>query len=201
MSYLSMLEIISSLSVGVDQIDVKKCKERGIRVTITPDVLTDDVADLAIGLILTLLRKISECDPYVRRGNWKHGDYKLTTKVNQVSKLLLILSKADRVLLLKGCSELNAADKNREKERRKTQAIYTASGELASDKLASDELASDDIITSEALCLQEQLQAEMETTQFENGSFVKVFGGHVGYVRSMGLGITPSQISTHSTKT
>ena len=46
--------------------------------------------------------------------------------------------------------------------------------------------------------MQEQLQAEMQTTQFEKEAFVKVFGGHAGYVCSMGLGITPSQISTHS---
>jgi len=78
---LPKLEIISSYSVGVDMIDLNKCKEKGIRVTNTPDVLTDDVADLAIGLILTLLRRISECDRFVRSGNWKRGDYKLTTKV------------------------------------------------------------------------------------------------------------------------
>lgn len=78
---LPKLEIVSSFSVGVDKIDLNKCKEKGIRVTNTPDVLTDDVADLAIGLILTLLRRICECDRYVRSGNWKYGDYKLTTKV------------------------------------------------------------------------------------------------------------------------
>jgi len=78
---LPKLEIISSSSVGVDQIDVKKCKEKGIRVTITPDVLTDEVADLAIGLILSLLRRICECDRFVRNGNWKRGNYNLTTKV------------------------------------------------------------------------------------------------------------------------
>ncbi|CAK8574768.1 unnamed protein product [Lathyrus sativus] len=77
---LPKLEIVSSFSVGVDKIDLNKCKEKGIRVTNTPDVLTDDVADLAIGLILTLLRRICECDRFVRTGNWKSGDYKLTTK-------------------------------------------------------------------------------------------------------------------------
>ncbi|GAU13865.1 hypothetical protein TSUD_261920 [Trifolium subterraneum] len=77
---LPKLEIVSSFSVGVDKIDLNKCKEKGIRVTNTPDVLTDDVADLAIGLILTLLRRICESDRYVRNGNWKSGDYKLTTK-------------------------------------------------------------------------------------------------------------------------
>ncbi|XP_058752349.1 glyoxylate/hydroxypyruvate/pyruvate reductase 2KGR-like [Vicia villosa] len=77
---LPNLEIISSSSVGVDKIDLVKCKEKGIRVTNTPDVLTDEVADLTIGLILALLRRICECDRYVRSGNWMRGDYKLTTK-------------------------------------------------------------------------------------------------------------------------
>ncbi|CAL5203229.1 unnamed protein product [Lathyrus oleraceus] len=77
---LPNLEIISSSSVGVDKIDLIKCKEKGIRVTNTPDVLTDEVADLTIGLILALLRRICECDRYVRSGNWKRGDYKLTSK-------------------------------------------------------------------------------------------------------------------------
>lgn len=77
---LPKLEIVSSFSVGVDKIDLEKCKEKGIRVTNTPDVLTDEVADLAIGLMLALLRRICECDRYVRAGKWKQGDYKLTTK-------------------------------------------------------------------------------------------------------------------------
>lgn len=79
---LPSLEIVSSFSVGLDKIDLGKCKEKGIRVTNTPDVLTEDVADLAIGLILTTLRGICSCDRYVRAGLWKtKGDFKLTTKV------------------------------------------------------------------------------------------------------------------------
>ncbi|KAM5579050.1 glyoxylate/hydroxypyruvate reductase A HPR2-like [Rosa sericea] len=77
---LPKLEIISSFSVGTDKIDLKKCKEKGIRVTNTPDVLTDDVADIAIGLALAVMRRLCESDRYVRSGLWKKGDYKLTTK-------------------------------------------------------------------------------------------------------------------------
>ncbi|KAL5697504.1 Glyoxylate/hydroxypyruvate/pyruvate reductase 2kgr [Ranunculus cassubicifolius] len=77
---LPKLEIISSFSVGLDKIDLVKCKEKGIRVTNTPDVLTEDVADLAIALILSTLRRICESDRYVRKGLWKKGDFKLSTK-------------------------------------------------------------------------------------------------------------------------
>ncbi|GMH03686.1 hypothetical protein Nepgr_005525 [Nepenthes gracilis] len=74
------LEIVASFSVGLDKIDLAKCKEKGIRVTNTPDVLTDDVADLAIGLMLATLRRIPASDRYVRGGTWKKGDFKLTTR-------------------------------------------------------------------------------------------------------------------------
>ncbi|XAR67708.1 Hydroxyphenylpyruvate reductase [Bertholletia excelsa] len=77
---LPNLEIVACFSVGLDKVDLDKCKEKGIRVTNTPDVLTDDVADLAIGLILATMRRICESDRFVRSGKWKKGDFKLTTK-------------------------------------------------------------------------------------------------------------------------
>ncbi|KAK9054705.1 hypothetical protein SSX86_025784 [Deinandra increscens subsp. villosa] len=79
---LPCLEIISSHSSGLDQIDLVKCKEKGIRVTSTPDTLTDEVADLAVLLILATVRRICACDRFVRNGMWKQGDFKLTTKVS-----------------------------------------------------------------------------------------------------------------------
>lgn len=78
---LPKLEIVASYSVGLDKIDLGKCREKGIRVTNTPDVLTEDVADLVIGLCLAVLRRICASDKYVRSGKWKKGDFKLTTKV------------------------------------------------------------------------------------------------------------------------
>ncbi|WZZ69624.1 hypothetical protein YC2023_080994 [Brassica napus] len=90
---LPKLEIISSFSVGIDKIDLGKCKEKGIRVTNTPDVLTEDVADVAISLILTLLRRLCECDRYVRSGKWKYGDFQLTTKFSGKSLGILGLGR------------------------------------------------------------------------------------------------------------
>jgi lactate dehydrogenase-like 2-hydroxyacid dehydrogenase len=56
-------------------------KEKGIRVVNTPDVLTDDVADLAIALALAVFRKIPHSDGYVKNGLWKYSKYPSTTKV------------------------------------------------------------------------------------------------------------------------
>ena len=78
---LPNLEIVASYSVGLDRIDLDKCKEKGIKVTNTPDVLTDDVADLAIGLAFAVLRKVCVCDQFVRSENWISGDFGLATKV------------------------------------------------------------------------------------------------------------------------
>ncbi|KAK0598124.1 hypothetical protein LWI29_031893 [Acer saccharum] len=77
---LPRLEIVASYSVGLDKIDLEKCRAKGIRVTNTPDVLTDDVADLAIGLIMAVLRRVSASDGFVRSGKWKDGDFRLATK-------------------------------------------------------------------------------------------------------------------------
>ncbi|KAF5726879.1 glyoxylate/hydroxypyruvate reductase A HPR2 [Tripterygium wilfordii] len=77
---LPSLEIVSTYSVGLDRIDLKRCEERGIRVTNTPDVLTNDVADLAIGLVLGVLRRLCPADRHVRSGKWKDMDFALATK-------------------------------------------------------------------------------------------------------------------------
>jgi D-3-phosphoglycerate dehydrogenase len=67
------LEIIACYGVGFDAIDLKRAKERGVRVTNTPDVLTDGVADFAFALILGHLRRIVTGDAHVRSGAWKGG--------------------------------------------------------------------------------------------------------------------------------
>ncbi|KAH9300967.1 hypothetical protein KI387_012550, partial [Taxus chinensis] len=79
---LPKLEIVSTFSVGLDKVDLAKCKEKKIAVTNTPDVLTDDVADLALGLMLSTLRQICAADRYARQGLWPKAEYKLATKLS-----------------------------------------------------------------------------------------------------------------------
>ncbi|HJM00505.1 MAG TPA: D-glycerate dehydrogenase [Nitrosopumilus sp.] len=64
------LKAISTYSVGYDHIDIKFAKEREIRVGFTPEVLTDATANMAFGLLLDLLRRISEGDRIIREGKW-----------------------------------------------------------------------------------------------------------------------------------
>jgi lactate dehydrogenase-like 2-hydroxyacid dehydrogenase len=68
---LPALEIIAIHGVGYDGIDLAATRARGIAVTTTPDVLTDDVADLAIGLMLAVQRRIVANDRAVRDGGWQ----------------------------------------------------------------------------------------------------------------------------------
>lgn len=78
---LPRLRLIACFGVGVDAIDLAAARERGIAVTNTPDVLTDDVADLAIGLMLAALRGIAAADRYVRAGLWLHAHMPLQTRL------------------------------------------------------------------------------------------------------------------------
>jgi lactate dehydrogenase-like 2-hydroxyacid dehydrogenase len=70
---LPALEIIAIRGVGVDAVDLDRARGRGIRVTTTPNLLTEDVADLAIGLLLATARRICQADRFVRAGQWRAG--------------------------------------------------------------------------------------------------------------------------------
>jgi len=71
MDRLPDLKIIANAGVGYDKIDVPYARTKGIAVTNTPDVLTDDVADLAIGLMIAVARRLPALDLYVREGRWQ----------------------------------------------------------------------------------------------------------------------------------
>ena len=79
---LPALEIVAINGAGFDKVDLAAARARGFRVTNTPDVLTDDVADLAIGLVIALLRRIPEADQHVRRGRWPGAEVPLGRKVS-----------------------------------------------------------------------------------------------------------------------
>lgn len=70
MDALPQLEIIANSGVGYDSIDVAEARARGIRVTNTPDVLNDAVAELTIGLMIALARRIPQSDRFIRDGEW-----------------------------------------------------------------------------------------------------------------------------------
>ena len=74
---LPALEILAVFGVGYDGVPIEYCRRRGLRVTNTPDVLTDDVADLAVALVLMSSRRLGEAERYVRAGKWPAGPFPL----------------------------------------------------------------------------------------------------------------------------
>jgi lactate dehydrogenase-like 2-hydroxyacid dehydrogenase len=75
---LPKLQIISSFGVGYDHIDVRAAAKRGIIVTHTPDVLTEEVADTTLGLLLNTVRELPQAERYVRAGKWPSGNFPLS---------------------------------------------------------------------------------------------------------------------------
>jgi len=73
MDALPSLEIIAINGIGTDAVDLAKAKARGIRVTTTPNVLTDDVADLGLALLLATARSLCVGDRFVRAGSWSES--------------------------------------------------------------------------------------------------------------------------------
>ena len=79
---LPALEIVSVMGVGYDGIDVAAAKARGVTVTHTPGVLNDDVADLALALMLAWARQVPRADRFIRAGQWPAGPLPLGRKVS-----------------------------------------------------------------------------------------------------------------------
>ncbi len=79
---LPALEMVSVFGVGYDGYDVPALKARGIPLTNTPDVLSDDVADMGIMLMLAVARRLPQNDVYLRSGKWLGGPAPLSRKVS-----------------------------------------------------------------------------------------------------------------------
>jgi hydroxypyruvate reductase len=78
---LPNLGIVAIAGVGYERVDLEATRARGIRVTNTPDVLTEDVADFAVGLLIATMRRIAAADRYLRDGHWAKKEMELAAKV------------------------------------------------------------------------------------------------------------------------
>ncbi|MCB1332619.1 MAG: 2-hydroxyacid dehydrogenase [Roseivivax sp.] len=83
MALLPNLKLIANFGVGYDSIDAAGAAKLGIKVTNTPDVLNDDVADLAVAMLLACCREVVKADAWVRSGDWgRKGDMPLNRKMS-----------------------------------------------------------------------------------------------------------------------
>lgn len=79
---LPNLKVIGTRGVGFDHIDIDATSKKGIGVANTPGVLTDCVADLAFGALISISRQIVQADNFVRKGKWLNDKFTFTTKVS-----------------------------------------------------------------------------------------------------------------------
>jgi lactate dehydrogenase-like 2-hydroxyacid dehydrogenase len=75
---LPKLEIVSTFGVGYDHVDANYARDHNIMVTNTPDVLTEEVADIAMGLLISTVREFVKADRYVRSGQWSTQNFPLS---------------------------------------------------------------------------------------------------------------------------
>jgi lactate dehydrogenase-like 2-hydroxyacid dehydrogenase len=109
MAALPKLGAVVNFGVGYETTDVDAAAARGIGVSNTPDVLTDCVADTAVGLMIDVLRQFSACDRYVRAGRWPaDGNYPLTRQVSGTNVGIIGLGRIGGAIALRlkafGCS-------------------------------------------------------------------------------------------------
>jgi len=81
MDKLPNLEMISNFGVGYDSIDTDAARQRNISVTNTPDVLNDAMAEITIGLMVSLARRLPQADQYVRAGKWPEAGFPLQSEL------------------------------------------------------------------------------------------------------------------------
>ena len=77
-SRLPALEIVGNFGVGYDNVDIAAARARGLVVTNTPGVLDEEVADLALGLLLATVRQLPQAERFLRSGAWRDGPFPLS---------------------------------------------------------------------------------------------------------------------------
>lgn len=95
---LPSLEIVASFGVGYDHIDAAEAARRGITITHTPDVLTEDVADTALALLLSTVRETAKAERFLRAGLWLKGAYPLTASLRDRKVGILGLGRIGKAI-------------------------------------------------------------------------------------------------------
>jgi lactate dehydrogenase-like 2-hydroxyacid dehydrogenase len=92
------LDLVAINGVGYDGVDLTACRARGVRVTNTPDVLTDDVADLAVALMLMTSRCLLMANRSLHEGRWAEGASRLTHKLSGSKAGILGLGRIGKAI-------------------------------------------------------------------------------------------------------
>ena len=134
MDKLPKLEIIANFGVGYDTIDTKAAKARNIRVTNTPNVLNDAVAELTIGLMIALARRIPQAHQFVRDGNWLKGNFPLLTELNGKTLGILGLGRIGKEIAVRAqAMKMRVVYHGRHKQADEPFVYYSDLAEMARD--------------------------------------------------------------------
>jgi lactate dehydrogenase-like 2-hydroxyacid dehydrogenase len=132
MSQFPKLEIVTHMGVGYDRVDAAWAAKHGIVVTHTPDVLTDEVADLAIGLLIATARRIPQADRFLRQGKWREGIFPLTTSLRGRRVGILGLGRIGKAIATRAeAFGLTIAYHGRNRQQDVPYAYYPSLRELA----------------------------------------------------------------------
>ncbi|MDA7947564.1 MAG: 2-hydroxyacid dehydrogenase [Hyphomicrobiaceae bacterium] len=135
LDHLPRLEIVALGSVGYDTIDVEACNARGIPVTNTPDVLTNDVADLAMALTFDSFRGYSRGERYVRQGRWRdEGSMAPTTSVTGKTMGIVGLGRIGKAIARRAeAFEMKVAYHGRREQSEMPYAFFDTPAALAAE--------------------------------------------------------------------
>jgi lactate dehydrogenase-like 2-hydroxyacid dehydrogenase len=101
MDRLPALEIIANFGVGYDSVDTAAARARNIRVTNTPNVLNDAMAEITIGLMVGLARRLPQADRYVRAGKWPAGSFPLQRELTGKTVGILGLGRIGKEIAIR----------------------------------------------------------------------------------------------------
>jgi lactate dehydrogenase-like 2-hydroxyacid dehydrogenase len=134
MDRLPRLEIISNFGVGYDNIDTKAARARNVRVTNTPNVLNDAMAEITIGLMIALARRIPQSDQYVRQGKWKEGAFPLQRELNGKTLGILGLGRIGKEIAQRAqAMRMRVVYHGRHKQANEPYVYYDALIDMARD--------------------------------------------------------------------
>ncbi len=132
LSKFPKLEMISSFGVGYDHVDAKWCAANGVTVTNTPDVLTEEVADTALGLLLCTVREFPQAERYLRAGKWLGGNYPLTASLRERKAGIVGLGRIGKAIAKRmEAFGLTVAYHNRSKQADVSYSYFPSVVELA----------------------------------------------------------------------
>ncbi|QQG35507.1 MAG: 2-hydroxyacid dehydrogenase [Micavibrio aeruginosavorus] len=131
---LPNLEIICQFGVGVDNIDLEAARERQIVVTNTPDLVTNDTADIAMALLLSCARRVVEGDAYVRVGKWANGPMPLGVSLSGKTAGIVGLGRIGQAVVRRAAAfDMKIAYYGRQEKPEFSYSYYPDLGKLAKD--------------------------------------------------------------------